>query len=205
MLPWTLLVSFQRSPLRPPLVDRQFLELNLQMIPFGLKISWFILSLTGKFFFLSGMRFYSLSVQKGLMGCWLSLWSFGRVVGTKWASVVYCVGTTLTQGSFCLGGPPLSFTISFLCPGVITTFSLGVIYRMDPFLMADPFCLGERISYFNDRCSTTVGLTVQTAFISAGSFINMGVVLAFTLATSTAVRRPKTWGDARRFVFSFPS
>jgi len=38
--------------------------------------------------------------------------------------------------------------------------------------------------------------------MSAGAFINIGVVFALTVATNMAVRKPKTWGDAHRYVFA---
>lgn len=55
------------------------------MLPFALKVVWFVLSFTG------------------LLSCWLVLGAFGRSVGAPWGPFVYCVGCTILQGIFCLG------------------------------------------------------------------------------------------------------
>ncbi|KAF8962296.1 hypothetical protein BDZ97DRAFT_1120879 [Flammula alnicola] len=107
---------------------------------FGLKIAWFVLSITG------------------LAACWIVLWAFARAVGTKWGPVLYCIGNTLLQGIFCL----------------------GMIYRMDPFEMPRSFCI------------------VQTVVISFAGYFSAGVAMAFSLATSLTVLKPKTWGDGVR-------
>ncbi|CAA7268443.1 unnamed protein product [Cyclocybe aegerita] len=109
------------------------------MLPFGLKIAWFILSLTG------------------LFACWIVLWAFGRAVDARWGPVLYCVGNTMLQGIFCL----------------------GMIYKMDPYRMPRSFCIA------------------QTIIISFGGVLIAGVALAFSLATSMTVLKPKTWSDGR--------
>ncbi|KAJ7912329.1 hypothetical protein B0H13DRAFT_1526932, partial [Mycena leptocephala] len=55
------------------------------MLPFALKVVWFILSIVGT----------SLS--------WLSLMALGSLVGCRWVALVNCLGLTLYQGAFCLG------------------------------------------------------------------------------------------------------
>ncbi|TFK22371.1 hypothetical protein FA15DRAFT_706403 [Coprinopsis marcescibilis] len=53
--------------------------------PFGVKILWFILSLTG------------------LLACWAVMMAVGRSTGSFWGWTVYCAGCTMLQGIFCLG------------------------------------------------------------------------------------------------------
>ncbi|KAF9457556.1 hypothetical protein BDZ94DRAFT_1202533 [Collybia nuda] len=106
------------------------------MLPFGFKIAWFCLSLTG------------------LLSCWVTLFSFGRIVGAYWP-LVYCIGCTLLQGAFCL----------------------GIIYRMQPSNMPNSFCIA------------------QSVIIGFGTFLMTGVAAAFSIATTLAVLKPKTWGD----------
>ncbi|PPQ73442.1 hypothetical protein CVT26_015829 [Gymnopilus dilepis] len=108
------------------------------MLPFGLKIAWFILSLTG------------------LLGCFIFSWAFARTAGSKWCALLYCVGNLLLQGMFCL----------------------GMIYRMDPFDMPQSFCI------------------VQNTVMSFGTFLLTGITLVYSMATSMAVNKPKTWGDS---------
>ncbi|KAF8899817.1 hypothetical protein CPB84DRAFT_1119763 [Gymnopilus junonius] len=108
------------------------------MLPFGLKIAWFVLSITG------------------LLGCFIVHCSFARIAGSKWCSLLYCTGNVLLQGMFCL----------------------GMIYRMDPFEMSRSFCIAQNV------------------IMSYGNFLLTGVAGTFSLATSVAVRKPKTWGDS---------
>jgi len=110
------------------------------MLPFGLKIAWFVLSFTG------------------LLSCWIVLWAFGRSVCAKWGTTLYSVGNTLLQGMFCL----------------------GMIYKMDPFAMPRAFCIA------------------QTIIMSFGAFLIAGLAMAFSLATSVAVLKPKTWNEGER-------
>ena len=110
------------------------------MLPFGLKLAWFVLSLTG------------------WVACAIVLYAFGRGVKAMWVTTLYTVGCALLQGTFCL----------------------GLIYRMDPFLMPKSFCLA------------------QTIIISFGAFLLTGVALVFSLATSMTVLKPKFWGEHTR-------
>ncbi|KAF8156935.1 hypothetical protein B0H34DRAFT_711243 [Crassisporium funariophilum] len=110
------------------------------MLPFSLKIVWFVLSFTGA------------------IACWIVLHAFGRAVGNQWGPVMYSIGNTLLQGIFCL----------------------GMIYRMDPFQMPKSFCI------------------VQVILVGFGGFLITGVCLAFSLATSMAVLKPKTWADGQQ-------
>jgi len=56
-------------------------------------------------------------------------------------------------------------------------FCLGLIWEMDPFRMPTSFCIAQSI------------------FIGFGTFLISGVAAAFSLATSWAVLKPKTWGE----------
>ncbi|KAF8999070.1 hypothetical protein BDQ17DRAFT_1246859 [Cyathus striatus] len=106
------------------------------MLSFGLKVAWFVLSLTG------------------LMLCWIVMWALSRTVGTVWGPLLYAIGCTMLQGIFCL----------------------GMIYKMDPFLMPRAFCIA------------------QTVIIGHSTFLMNGVAGAFAVATSLTVLKPKTWG-----------
>ncbi|KAF9447826.1 hypothetical protein P691DRAFT_819389, partial [Macrolepiota fuliginosa MF-IS2] len=107
------------------------------MIPFGVKILWFVLSLTGL-------------VSSGVV-----LITFGRAVGAMWGPGAFTFGNVLLQGIFCV----------------------GMIWRMDPFLMPRSFCIA------------------QTLLIGSAAFLLTGVASAFSMATSLAVLRPRNWGD----------
>ncbi|KAJ7910640.1 hypothetical protein B0H13DRAFT_1484307, partial [Mycena leptocephala] len=57
---------------------------------------------------------------------------------------------------------------------------LGIIWRMDPYRMPPSFCLA------------------QTILMSIGLYIVQGMCLAFTVAVSQHVLKPKQWGDISR-------
>ncbi|KAF8801083.1 hypothetical protein BYT27DRAFT_7310995 [Phlegmacium glaucopus] len=86
------------------------------------------------------------------------MYAFGRVVGQHWAPMMYSIGNTVLQLIFCL----------------------GMIYKMDPFLMPRSFCIA------------------QTIFISVGAYMMTGAAGAISFATSIAVLKPKTWADGGR-------
>ncbi|KAF4616886.1 hypothetical protein D9613_008580 [Agrocybe pediades] len=109
------------------------------MLPFGLKIVWFVISLTG------------------MLASLVVSWAFVRVVDAGWI-MLYNVGNVMLQGIFCL----------------------GMIYRMDPFLMPRAFCIAQSI------------------IISISAFFLAGVAFSFSMATSMTVLKPKTWGDGER-------
>lgn len=56
--------------------------------------------------------------------------------------MLYCIGSTLTQGMFCLGESLLLFLMLLM----VVLCSVGMIYRMDPLLMPRSFCLGMTYS-----------------------------------------------------------
>jgi len=91
----------------------------------------------------------------GMLGCWAVLIAFAHAVETYWAPIVYCIGVTILEGMFCL----------------------GMIWRMDPFLMPKSFCIA------------------QTVLMGFSTFLLTGVSTAFSLATSLCVSKPKAWGD----------
>ncbi|PFH48090.1 hypothetical protein AMATHDRAFT_125177, partial [Amanita thiersii Skay4041] len=55
------------------------------MLPYSLKVVWFVLSVLG------------------LFSCWVTLLAFGRAVGAYWGPLCYCFGCTLMQVIFCIG------------------------------------------------------------------------------------------------------
>ncbi|KAF9525742.1 hypothetical protein CPB83DRAFT_859028 [Crepidotus variabilis] len=110
------------------------------MIPFGVKILWFILTLIG------------------LFGSWVVLWAFGRVVGARWGPLAFCIGNTIVQVTLCL----------------------GMIYHMNPLAMPSSFCIAQKL------------------LVSIGTYLMSATVLVFSLATITAVLKPKTWDNATR-------
>ncbi|KAH7883421.1 hypothetical protein F5I97DRAFT_242028 [Phlebopus sp. FC_14] len=55
------------------------------MLPFALKVVWFILSFIG------------------IATCWTVLILLGRVVGSKWGPTLYSLSATMQHGMFCLG------------------------------------------------------------------------------------------------------
>lgn len=72
-------------------------------LPFCLKIAWFCLSLSG------------------LISCWATMLAFGHALGAYELPVLYAIGCTLLQGSFCL----------------------GMIWKMDPLQMPRAFCIAQ--------------------------------------------------------------
>lgn len=73
------------------------------LLPFSLKIVWFCLSLSG------------------LLGCWVAMLAFGRALRAYELPLLYCVGCTLLEGSFCI----------------------GMLWKMDPFQMPRAFCTAQ--------------------------------------------------------------
>ncbi|KAF8067780.1 hypothetical protein FPV67DRAFT_1155933 [Lyophyllum atratum] len=93
-----------------------------------------------------------MSFSTGTISCWAVMVSLTRAVESYWP-LVYCVGCTITHGIFCL----------------------GMIYKMDPFLMPYAFCVSQSI------------------LLGFGVFIMTGVSVAFSIATTYAALKPKTW------------
>jgi hypothetical protein len=80
--------------------------------------------------------------------------------------------------------------------------AVGIIYRMNPFLMPRSFCLGMyglKVSLQGWSYNRTL-FEAQSILMSVGTFIETGVILALSLATGVTVQKPKTWGDAQRYV-----
>ncbi|KAJ7458728.1 hypothetical protein B0H11DRAFT_2060791 [Mycena galericulata] len=89
-----------------------------RMLPFGLKLAWFALSLSG------------------LIGCWAVLLPLAWAMQSYWGPIAYAVGITGLQGIFCLGliwrmNPaymPRAFcTTQVLVTGLATFFITGVL------------------------------------------------------------------------------
>ncbi|KAJ7599272.1 hypothetical protein C8J56DRAFT_916277 [Mycena floridula] len=93
------------------------------MLPFALKVVWFALSLIG------------------LGSCWVVLLAFAATVSTLWGPLMYCIGVTVLQGSFCL----------------------GMIWHMDPFRMPKAFCVAQTVLFGFAACFLT-GICTSFAF-----------------------------------------
>ncbi|KAJ6632308.1 hypothetical protein B0H10DRAFT_1976905 [Mycena sp. CBHHK59/15] len=88
------------------------------MLPFGLKLAWFALSLSG------------------LIGCWAVLLPLAWATQSYWGPIAYAVGITALEGMFCLGliwrmnpaNMPQAFCLAqTLVTGLATFFLVGVI------------------------------------------------------------------------------
>ncbi|KAJ6631162.1 hypothetical protein B0H10DRAFT_1773376 [Mycena sp. CBHHK59/15] len=97
----------------------------------------------------------------GTIICWAMLSAFGAAVGSRWAPLCYCLALTVLEGMFCL----------------------GMIWRMDPFLMPRAFCIA------------------QTILMEVSNFCVAGICMTFNLSTSLFVLKPKTWGNVDQCVW----
>ncbi|KAJ7110732.1 hypothetical protein C8R43DRAFT_962214 [Mycena crocata] len=88
------------------------------MLPFGLKLAWFALSLSG------------------LIGCWAVLLPLAWAMGSYWGPIAYAVGITGLEGIFCIGlvwkmnpvNMPVAFCIAqTLITGSAAFFIIGVL------------------------------------------------------------------------------
>ncbi len=71
----------------------------------------------------------------------------------------------------------------------------------EPFLNAQIFLLGYGLKVSLQGLSYNhTSSEAQSILMSVGTFIKTGVILALSLATGMAVQKPKTWGDAQRYV-----
>ncbi|KDQ60192.1 hypothetical protein JAAARDRAFT_32574 [Jaapia argillacea MUCL 33604] len=115
------------------------------MLPFPLKLVWFIFSLSG------------------LFGCWIVLWAFAQSAQVFWSPLLYCLGVTLLEGVFCL----------------------GMVWRMDPFLMPRAFC------------------QTQVVVISFGACLMTGVAASYTIGTTLSLLRPSRKADSTHLSLSW--
>ncbi|KAJ7484726.1 hypothetical protein FB451DRAFT_983907, partial [Mycena latifolia] len=107
------------------------------MLPFALKMVWFVLSIVGT-------------------ACsWVVLMAFGSLLASRWVPMCFCIALTVLQGMFCL----------------------GMIWRMDPFRMPRSFCLA------------------QTILMQISTYVLTGLSMAFCIATSFHILKPKTWAN----------
>ncbi|KAJ7479066.1 hypothetical protein FB451DRAFT_1240520 [Mycena latifolia] len=88
------------------------------MLPFGLKLAWFALSLSG------------------LIGCWAVLLPLAWAIKSYWGPIAYAIGITALEGVFCLGlvwrmnpaSLPRAFCIAqVLITGLAVFFLIGVL------------------------------------------------------------------------------
>ncbi|KAJ3841923.1 hypothetical protein F5878DRAFT_434514 [Lentinula raphanica] len=93
---------------------------------------------------------FTLSLS-GMLSCWAVLCAFASTVRSYWLALVYCIGCTILQGVFCL----------------------GLIWRMDPFLMPRSFCITQAIlagfaSYLLTGVCATFSMITNLAISSTG-------------------------------------
>ncbi|KAJ6535056.1 hypothetical protein B0H19DRAFT_908581, partial [Mycena capillaripes] len=88
------------------------------MLPFGLKLAWFALSLSG------------------LACCWAVLLPLAWAIQSYWGPIAYAIGITCLEGIFCLGlvwrmspaNMPRAFCIAqVIITGLATFFIIGVL------------------------------------------------------------------------------
>lgn len=108
------------------------------MIEFWVKVLFFILSLTGMSCHESLLWFHHQSLKLSrfiqLLDRYVRFWT--RCWSTMGSYVVLC-------GEYNIARDILSWSVSFFFP--LTHYSsrlAGMIYKMDPFLMPRPFCIG---------------------------------------------------------------
>ncbi|KIK70155.1 hypothetical protein GYMLUDRAFT_34628 [Collybiopsis luxurians FD-317 M1] len=107
---------------------------------------------------------FSLSLA-GLISCWAVLSAFALAVRSYRLAMLYCIGCTILQGMFCL----------------------GLIWRMDPFLMPRSFCIAQTLLY------------------GFSSYLLTGVCATFSMITSLAILKPGVWDvDATKSI-SWPA
>jgi hypothetical protein len=89
----------------------------------------------------------------GLLSCWVTMLAFGQALGAYELPLLYCIGCTLLEGFFCLGklilvipNPRLPYAI----------FSVGMIWKMDPFQMPRAFCIGLHVRRSVQRRPTMI-------------------------------------------------
>ena len=122
-------------------------------------------------------------------------------MGAKWVSSLYCIGNTLLQGMFCLGE---------IASGDLIAEIFSVL-RFIPFFRHDiqdgslRYAQAILHRYVRDLEGNTVPQysrlpKAQTVVISFGAFLMAGLAMAFSLATSITVLKPKTWSDGERYV-----
>ncbi|KAF5390024.1 hypothetical protein D9757_003812 [Collybiopsis confluens] len=95
---------------------------------------------------------FALSLS-GLISCWAVLSAFAVAIRSYRLAILYCIGCTILHGMFCL----------------------GLIWRMDPFLMPRSFCIA------------------QTLLFALSSYLLTGVCATFSMITSLAILRPGVW------------
>ncbi|KAJ6486883.1 hypothetical protein C8R45DRAFT_1098150 [Mycena sanguinolenta] len=92
------------------------------MLPFAVKVVWFIATICGEQAFTVKRSEDLMRPIQGTIFSSLSLMALGRLVGT-WAPLNYTIGLVIYQGMFCL----------------------GMIWRMDPFRMPKAFCFAQTV------------------------------------------------------------
>ncbi|KAJ7145363.1 hypothetical protein C8R43DRAFT_853921, partial [Mycena crocata] len=97
------------------------------MLPFSLKIAWFVLCIVGTIF------------------SWMVLMALGTLVGSRWVPLCWCLALTVMEGMFCLGMiwrmDPRSMPRAF-CVGQTIIIEVAM-YVHGGFSMA--FCIGTNL------------------------------------------------------------
>ena len=120
------------------------------MLPFALKAVWFALCLLGT------------------ISAWVTLVGFARAVGSYWGPMFYCVALTLLQGAICIGKTSAPSTTNSPSAKSI----IGMVWRMDPFLMPRSFCL------------------IQIAVINFSAFLLTGICACLSITITILILRP---------------
>ncbi|KAJ6590567.1 hypothetical protein DFH09DRAFT_207619 [Mycena vulgaris] len=107
------------------------------MLPFALKMVWFVLCLVGT------------------VCSWIVLMAFGSLLGSRWVPLAFSIALTVLEGTFCL----------------------GMIWRMNPRDMPPAFCVAQAI------------------LMQISIYVLTGLGMAFCIATSFHILKPKTWGN----------
>lgn len=139
------------------------------LLPLGVKILWFVLSITG------------------LFACWVVLLALGRTVDSRWSFVVYGIGCTVLEGIFCIGiiwkmdpfSMPKRFCTAqsvfialgwFLVSGVVCAFSY-----MTNQIVLKPKTWGDR--RFDPLSWNTIHMLPVVAFPIAALTLHLALIL----------------------------
>ncbi|KAI0065274.1 hypothetical protein BV25DRAFT_1774186, partial [Artomyces pyxidatus] len=98
----------------------------------------------------------------GIPATWIVLLPFSSVIGVRWAPMLYCISITVLEG----------------------IFSLGMIWKMDPYRMPHAFCV------------------TQAVLIALAAHVLTGLLACFTWATFMAVFKPHSIHTTATYVRS---
>lgn len=115
------------------------------MLPLALKIVWFVLCFTGKWAVLLcwNANLENFSVP-GTLACWVVVIAMAKSINIWWLPLIYGFTLTALEGIFCLG--EWCARRGAISKELNMTRVVGMIYRMDPYLMPEGFRLGEPLA-----------------------------------------------------------